>query len=301
MLADLYRRALEVLSGQSVHQHEQELLRRKRDAVQLELASVVQTGQFTREWIESTFDTLPRQYVVDTSPAELAVVLGLIQNLRDDSVHVRSSYDAETRIVEYRVIARDRIGSGCFSKMAGTLASKRLDILSAQISTTTEGVILDSFRVIDHDYFGAVPESRMQEVAAAIREVLLGRKTVAELFATNTRYQIEESIIVKMPTRVVIDNDSSDKCSVIDVFADDRTGLLYVITKTLLDLDLSVSVAKIATHIDQVLDVFYVTDKNGKKIQEGERLMTIRDTLQKRIEAFEATGVLDDSRIPMRI
>ena len=104
-----------------------------------------------------------------------------------------------------------------------------------------------------------------------------------------------------MPTRVVIDNDSSDKCSVIDVFADDRTGLLYVITKTLLDLDLSVSVAKIATHIDQVLDVFYVTDKNGKKIQEGERLMTIRDTLQKRIEAFEATGVLDDSRIPMRI
>ncbi len=301
LLADLYRRALEVLSGQSVHQHEQELLRRKRDAVHLELAPAVQSGTFTREWIESTFDTLPRQYVADTSPTELAVVLGLIQNLRDDSVHVRSAFDAETRIVEYRVIARDRIGSGCFSKMAGTLASKRLDILSAQISTTTTGVILDSFRVIDHDYFGAVPEIRMQEVAAAIQEVLLGRKTVAELFATNTRYQIADPIIIKMPTRVVIDNDSSDRCSVIDVFADDRTGLLYVITKTLLDLDLSVSVAKIATHIDQVLDVFYVTDTNGEKIQQGQRLMTIRDTLQKRIEDFEATGVLDDTQVQLKI
>ena len=301
LLADLYRRALEVLSGQSVHQHEQELLRRKRDAVQLEMATAVQAGQFTQNWIASTFDTLPRQYVVDTSPAELSIVLRLIQNLQDDTVHVRSAFDAETRTVEYRVIARDRIGSGCFSKMAGTLAAMRLDILSAQISTTNDGVILDSFRVIDHDYFGAVPESRMLEVAAAIQGVLLGRNTVAELFATNTRYQIATPMIVKLPTRVVIDNDSSDKCSVIDVFADDRTGLLYVITKTLLDLDLSVSVAKIATHIDQVLDVFYVTDPNGQKIQQGQRLLTIRDTLQKRIETFEATGILDDSPVPLSL
>ncbi len=301
LLADLYRRVLEALSGQSMHLHEQELLRRKRDAVQLELAGAVQAGQFTTEWIENTFDTLPRQYIVDTSPVELAVVLRLIQNLEDDTVHVRSAFDADTRSVEYRIIARDRIGSGCFSKMAGTLAAMRLDILSAQIATTTEGVILDSFRVIDHDYFGAVPESRMLDVAAAIQRVLLGRETVAELFATNTRHLIVPPMIMKMPTRVVIDNDSSDKCSVIDVFANDRTGLLYVITKTLLDLDLSVSVAKIATHIDQVLDVFYVTDSNGQKIQQGQRLLTIRDTLQKRIENFEATGALEEVRVPQPI
>lgn len=301
LLADLYRRVLEVLSGQSVHLHEQELLRRKRDAVQLELAVAVQGGQFTLKWIDATFDTLPRQYVIDTSPVELAVVLRLIQDLQNDAVHVRSAFDPDTRIVEYRVITRDRIGSGCFSKMAGTLAAKRLDILSAQIATSTEGIILDSFRVIDHDYFGAVPESRMQEVAAAIQGVLLGRNSVAELFATNTRHQIATPTIVKMPTRVVIDNDSSDKCSVIDVFSNDRTGLLYVITKTLLELDLSVSVAKIATHIDQVLDVFYVTDSNGQKIQQGQRLVTIRDTLQQRIEAFETTGVLDDAAVPLTI
>lgn len=301
LLADLYRRVLEVLSGESVHLHEQELLIRKRDAVQLELAAAVQAGQFTAKWIETTFETLPRQYLVDTTPVELAAVLRLIRDLKEDSVHVRYTFDADTRIVEFRVIARDHIGSGCFSKMAGTLAAKRLDILSAQIATSSEGVILDSFRVIDHDYFGAVPEARMSEVAAAIQGVLLGRNTVAELFATNTRHQITESSLAKMPTRVVIDNDSSDKCSVIDVFANDRTGLLYVITKTLLDLDLSVSLAKIATHIDQVLDVFYVTDTNGQKIQQGERLVTIRDTLQKRIEAFERTGTLDGSTVPLSV
>lgn len=299
LLAELYRRALEVLSGESVHQHELELLQRKRDGVHLELAPVVAAGTVSKHWIDTTFESLPRQYVVDTTTAELAAVLRLIRDLKDDTAHVRATFDPETKTVEYRVIAWDRIRSGCFSKMAGALAAKRLDILSAQIVTSSAGVILDSFRVIDHDYFGAVPESRMQEVATAIQDVLLGRNTVPALFVANTRHQITEPKLVKMPTRVVIDNDSSDKCSVIDVFATDRTGLLYVITKTLLDLDLSVSLAKIATHIDQVLDVFYVTDSNGKKIQQGERLAIIRDTLQQRIEAFEATGVLDDAVVPV--
>lgn len=298
-LADLYRRALEVLSGQSVRQHELESLKLKQDGVRLELAPAVAAGVFSEHWIDATFETLPRQYIVDTSTSELAAVLRLIRDLKDDTVHVRSTFDAETKTVEYRVIAWDRIGSGCFSKMAGALAAKRLDILSAQIVTSSAGVILDSFRVVDHDYFGAVPESRMQEVATAIQDVLLGRNTVPALFVTNTRHQLTEPKIVKMPTRVVIDNDSSEQCSVIDVFASDRTGLLYVITKTLLDLDLSVSLAKIATHIDQVLDVFYVTDSSGKKIQQGERLAIIRDTLQQRIEAFEATGILDDAVVPV--
>lgn len=301
LLADFYRRVLEVLSGESIHQYEQTLLRKKRDEVHQELKVPLSAGEVTSEWVDATFDTLPQHYIVDTPSSELAAVSLLIRDLKDDTVHVRSAYDGDTRTVEYRVIARDRIGSGCFSKMAGALAAKRLDILSAQIITSHDGVILDSFRVVDHDFFGAVPDSRMQEVATAIQGVLLGKRTVADLFATNTRHQITTQTVMKMPTRVVIDNDSSETCSVIDVFANDRTGLLYVITKTLLNLDLSVSIAKIATHIDQVLDVFYVTDTNGEKIKEGERLTLIRDTLQQRIEAFEATGVLDDAAVPLSL
>lgn len=300
-MSDLYRRVMEVLSGESTHHHETELIRRKRDSIHVELAPAISKGQLESKWLDATFDTLPRQYVVETPSTELTAVLRLIRDLTNDTVQVRSAYDTETRTVEYRVITRDWIGSGCFSKMAGALAAKRLDILSAQIVTSTDGVILDSFRVIDHDYSGVVPDSRMEEVAAAIQGVLLGRKTVAELFASNTRYSLSNPTLVKMPTRVVIDNDSSDKFSVIDVFANDRTGLLYVITKTLLELDLSVSTARIATHIDQVLDVFYVSDSNGQKIRQGERLSLIRDTLQQRIESFEATGVLDDAAVPLSL
>jgi [protein-PII] uridylyltransferase len=212
------------------------------------------------------------------------------------SVHVRSSYDPLTHTIDFRIIARDQIGSGCFSKMAGALTAKRLDILSAKIATSTDGVILDSFRVVDYDFAGAVPESRMQEVSSAIQDVLLGRKTVANLFDCNKRYQVATPKLAQMPTRVTTCNDSSGKFTIIDVFAVDRTGLLYVITKTLVDLNVSVSVAVIGTHIDQVLDVFYVTDRDGQKIRDESRLETIRDTLQKEIEAFEQNGIPEDTK-----
>lgn len=292
-LAELYRRSLEVLSGESVHSHETEQLRKQLQAVHAELQHDLHASAISEAWIDANFATFPANYVLDTSPIELAAVLLLIRGLKDDSIFVRGAYDPETSTVEYRVVARDRIGWGCFSKMAGALTAKRLEIVSARIATSTEGVILDSFRVVDYDFAGAVPETRIDEVSNAIREVLLGKKTVTELFLSNKRHESAQTMVNPMPSRIVIDNDTSDKFTIIEVFAHDRTGLLYVITNTLVQLDLSVCVAKVATHIDQVLDVFYVTDQSGVKLNGDVRLSKIKETLRSRIEAFEKTGTLE--------
>ena len=94
------------------------------------------------------------------------------------------------------------------------------------------------------------------------------------------------------PTRVVIDNDSSEHFTIIDVFAHDRRGLLYTIASAQLELGLSVSLAKISTHLDQVLDVFYVTDREGGKLQDEQRLAEIQEVLVTRIEDFERNGLV---------
>src|SRR5207244_2408015 len=77
-------------------------------------------------------------------------------------------------------------------------------------------------------------------------------------------------------TQVQIDNDTSDRFTILDVFAHDRQGLLYVIAHTIFELGLSVSLAKIATSLDQVLDVFYVTDASGGKVTDPPRRDEIR-------------------------
>ena len=94
---------------------------------------------------------------------------------------------------------------------------------------------------------------------------------------------------MREPTKVKIDNDSSDNSTIIEVFTSDRQGLLYVITRTIFDLGLSVSVAKIATSLDQVLDVFYVTE-SGRKVTDAARHEQIETRLVSAIEAFETPG-----------
>jgi [protein-PII] uridylyltransferase len=87
-----------------------------------------------------------------------------------------------------------------------------------------------------------------------------------------------------------MDNESSESRTVIDVFAHDRPGLLYTIARTIFDLKLSVDLAKIATHYDQVVDVFYVVDEQGRKITDEHRLKEIQTTLLDRLHDFERRG-----------
>ena len=91
-----------------------------------------------------------------------------------------------------------------------------------------------------------------------------------------------------MPTRVLVDNENSESHTIIDVFAHDRRGLLYTITRTLFELGTSVWVAKIGTYMDQVVDVFYVTDAEGDKIVEEGTLQGIRSRLLEAIEEVNA-------------
>ena len=311
LLAELFGRALQFLSGAPPKFREAERIReiagRVHDLLeppQPQSAKNHARSEFAagrsgfnappghqRPLHDELFDSLPLHYLTATPPEQIARDLVAIRQLADDELIIRGNYEPATHTTEYRIITRDTIGSGLFSKITGALAAKGLEILSANICTTAKGVVIDSFHVHDGDHAGPVPEFRLREVETAIADVRSGRTTVEHLFQRHRRFlRAEPPHLFREPTRVVIDNDSSERFTIIDVFADDRRGLLYVIASALLELGLSVSLAKIATHIDQVLDVFYVTDREGAKLQDEQRLEEIRTGLATRIEKFERQG-----------
>lgn len=232
------------------------------------------------------------QYLTATPLEQIVDDMQTIAELPQNQLAIRGRYDAATHTVEYRIVTRDSVGSGLFSKFTGTLTAMGMEILSANICTTADGIVIDSFRVQDTDYSGEIPDFRIHEVAEAISDVVLGKRTVEGLFQRHTRFAPRGGLepLVREPTRVSIDNATSERATIIDVFAHDRRGLLYTIARTLRDLDLSISLAKISTHLDQVLDVFYVTDRGGGKVQDEERLQRVRQTLLARIEEFERRG-----------
>ena len=72
--------------------------------------------------------------------------------------------------------------------------------------------------------------------------------------------------LTNQPNDVRIDNEMSDRCTVIEVFTVDRRGLLYRLARALHDLKLVIRFAKIGTYLDQVVDVFYVTERDEQKV-----------------------------------
>jgi [protein-PII] uridylyltransferase len=82
----------------------------------------------------------------------------------------------------------------------------------------------------------------------------------------------------------------SDDFTVVEVFTEDRIGVLFTITYSLHQLGLSIHVAKISTNVDQVADVFYVTDAAGNKIQDPGQVETVRQYLRQTLTPQHEAG-----------
>jgi [protein-PII] uridylyltransferase len=202
-------------------------------------------------------------------------------------VLVDSDFNDVLGTCEYAVVTFNDVIPGIFTKIAGVMAANGLQILDAQILTRQDGVVVDTFQVTDPDYKGAPPEDRRESIGEMICSVLRGKEAVEVVVQRGTRLGASRQIgPARQATEVRIDNETSERYTIVDVFADDRQGLLYVITNAIFRQGLSVHAARISTRLDQVADVFYVTDAQGQKIEQAEQVERVRQGVWKEIEEF---------------
>lgn len=240
-------------------------------------------------WIQAQLEQFPVRYLHGTAPDRIAGHLAAIRRLSVRDVRVESAFNEALGTCDYAVITRNDVIPGIFSKISGVLAAMGLHILDAQIVTRHDDVIVDTFQVSDPDYVGVPPAERREHVGRAIRSVLLGEEIVEQLMGRSRRLNHQRRLPAgRQSTDVQVDNETSDRATIIDVFAEDRQGLLYVITRAMFTLGLSVQAARISTRLDQVADVFYVTDAKGGKVTDPARLEAIRATLKGEIDRFVA-------------
>jgi [protein-PII] uridylyltransferase len=278
VLHDLYGRTLRHLSGDSPSLVADE--RRAKARAQL-------LNKDSAEWFVGQIDALPSSYLLNTPSAQIVDELRRLQKLRRGEVTVWHKFQTETSTIEYIVGTYDDITPGVFHKLTGGLTSAGLQILSADINTLADGLVLDRFRVQDPDFVGEPPAHRMEEVDERLRQSLISSRPPAFRRLWGSNKKTAQVALQNLPTQVRLDNSTSDRFTVIDVFASDQMGLLYTISRALFDLGLSVALAKIGTYLDQVVDVFYVTDQHGGKIESEERLDSIRQHLMEAISRLE--------------
>ena len=208
----------------------------------------------------------------------------------------QAQYLRETATIQFTVGTSEQIiAPGIFHKLTGALTSHGLQIRSAQIHTLADGLVLDRFWVRDPDFAGQPPPRPAGgDQAGAWSQSLLRPGLAAALLPPHLAAPAGIGKLARpaSATQVNTDNSTSDRYTIIDVFTLDRTGLLYAIAPDAVRDGLSVWRAKIGTYLDQVVDVFYVTDRETQKIQDQARLDAIRRRLLEVVEAMEERGAL---------
>jgi len=119
---------------------------------------------------------------------------------------------------------------------------------------------------------------RAERIAELVRKALRGELWLREAVAKAYKPQQRIKAFTVEP-RVIIDNQSSNRFTVIEINGLDRIGLLYDLTEALYKLNLNIASAHVTTFGEKAVDVFYVTDLTGAKIENATRHKQIENAL----------------------
>ncbi|MEQ1826112.1 MAG: [protein-PII] uridylyltransferase [Pirellula sp.] len=239
-------------------------------------------------WWTEQIDAIPAGYLLSIKPNEIVAELRKLRELSvDKPVQAWGKVLVAQNATEYVAAVLQQQPTGLFHRIVGSLSSQGLSILSAEIHTQPGRIAWDRFVVQDPDYEGTPPLHRVDEVCKNLAKAIDPTNTKPPVFRRvwKTQSTVDAASARTQPTQIRFDNSTSESQTIISVFAYDRIGLLYDISKTLYDLKLDLQVAKVSTHLDQVVDVFYVTDLEGQKVTEPTRLYTLRQSLLRAIES----------------
>ncbi len=180
--------------------------------------------------------------------------------LRDDQLALAAdgAPAATVRGSEVTVVAPDR--PGLLWRAAGVLASHRLAVRSAN-ATSVDNIAVTVFDV--EPEYGDPPDATL--VAADLRRMLQGRLDVEDRLDRRARAVRPPAASVPAPKVTLVD-DASDTATVVEVRAHDAPGLLWRVGRALGDCGLDVRAARVETLGAEVVDVFYVTDSDGKPL-----------------------------------
>jgi [protein-PII] uridylyltransferase len=210
----------------------------------------------------------------------------MAERLGDQMVALDGEEKPEEGGDEITVVARDE--PGLFAKICGVLTANLLNILSAQISTWENGIAVDQFRVQSWIEEGLLQPRRWTKLQEDMKKVLEGKLEADQLLQEVVPPLFHRYTAVRSAPRVDVDNTASDFYTLVEVFTHDRPGLLYRIAQKLFAMGLNLWMARISTKVDQVVDVFYVQDMSGAKIEDPQKISMVKAELLRELERCEA-------------
>ena len=277
LLRDLFLKVLNVIENGELASRDtiEEIELKKKRALS---AAATESEKNT---IENLFNILSPRYLIYATPDQILEDINRYQKLGDQAFVWNITRTADTRTRTVKICAQDR--PGLFSKIAGVFTLNNIDIVDAQIFTWRNRIAVDIFEVKPPPD-QLFEEERWVRAEKNLKDALTNDFDLSSaVYKKIGRYRKKKSVPARRPTRVEVDNFSSSFFTIIEVFAYDYPGLLFNITDALFVCQLDIWVAKIATKVDQVVDVFYVRDFDGQKVDDPNQVNHIKKVVKERL------------------
>lgn len=273
LLRDLYQRAIDMMSGGLTDEPQEARIavaqaaarERLPDFGEAEFAAFAKAG-YPFYWLSFPADVHARHARLMREAAASGAPLV-----------VEKRVDADRGVTEITLYTADH--PGLFSRIAGALAVSGANIVDARIMTMSTGMALDTFWVQDLAGHAFDRPDKLAQLAVVFENVLTGDLKPHRELARPPAFPSRMHAFTVTP-RVLVDNQASALHTVIEVNGRDRPGLLFELTRELTRLNLQVSSAKISTYGEKVVDVFYVKNLFGHKVEHPTKLAEIRTTLE---------------------
>jgi [protein-PII] uridylyltransferase len=277
LLRDFFLKILNVLEkGELATEEAVNIIKHKR----MEIIGSART-RTAKDDIAALFDNMSPRYRLYMPAGSILEHIKLYEQLgkNDFLWDIKRSANANTRSVT--ICAKDR--PGLISKIAGVFTLNNINILDVQAFTWRNNIALDIFEVKPPPD-QILEDEKWEQTAKNLATALSGdldltkalRKKTAARRRTNPRMR-------RKPHRITVDNTSSSFFTIIEVITYDFPGLLFNVTDALFNCDLNIWIAKIATKADQVVDVFYVWDLNGQKVDSEDQVDAIKAAILDRL------------------
>lgn len=286
LLDELYIAADEALTGASGEVGRAELLRKE---VLGFADGYAEAGADRRAWLARYLESMPDRYLLASSAQAIVEHAEVVRALGARSVSVEVVPSSHPEATEICVVAEDR--PGLLALISAALTTSKLEVLGAQVYTRRRS----SGAVQAVDLFWV--QSRVEGADAVLRALPRVRRDLEAMVSGATRPQIKVGPAAptkrgapKVATRVALDHRASREHTIIEVVTQDRPGVLFAIANALYELGLAISVAKINTEGARAIDVFYVRDAAGKKLDPG------RQSAEVEAGVLRALGEADGDR-----